>query len=431
MENQESSALMFNLKETVWFRKGDEIGDLVNLSLEPAVNVQDMGEYVAIRGFLLMSGEYKKGEESFETEGEDDLTLSGKKFAAVVESREEGLSEFSFEFPVDITIPKNRITGLDALDVVVEMFDYQIPEPNQLTITTDILLHGVTEGSRQEAEPEEELSLAFESGNEEKSAEEELEESLISQESIQQKEEKDPSNVPVIFPLDFSGETRDEETFTVEAEGKKEEVRPEEFMPPVERQEDKAKNGRLEEESFSEILEAKKGKAVKREMFPALSDTEKDNPFTEPEKDLKPAGVSEDRPSALAADLRAGLDAPSPSKVQENQTDITDTEEAMQEWPAENRREEKRKTIHYQPKAVNKKDERPISLADYFAKKDESQPAQMKVYIVQEDDNLFSIAERYEILVSQLIKANHLEPDQEVRQGQVLYIPEKKQVSAE
>ena len=51
-EHNQPSAIKFSLEETVWFRKGEEIEELVSLSLEPDVTIHDLDQFISVRGSL-------------------------------------------------------------------------------------------------------------------------------------------------------------------------------------------------------------------------------------------------------------------------------------------------------------------------------------------------------------------------------------------
>lgn len=65
-----------------------------------------------------------------------------------------------------------------------------------------------------------------------------------------------------------------------------------------------------------------------------------------------------------------------------------------------------------------------MSLTEFFARKeDEEQLTKVKVCIVQPNDTIDLISERYDVTPQTLMRANQLELNQEVHEGQVLYIP--------
>ncbi|MFZ7945582.1 hypothetical protein [Neobacillus sp. 19] len=66
-ENQ--SCLRFSLEESLWFRKGQEVEELISISLDPDITIQENDQYVTIRGSLELTGEYKSYEANVVSEG--------------------------------------------------------------------------------------------------------------------------------------------------------------------------------------------------------------------------------------------------------------------------------------------------------------------------------------------------------------------------
>ncbi len=66
--------------------------------------------------------------------------------------REEGSCEFSHRFPVDITIPNNRIQSIYDIDVIVESFDYSFPERSCLKLSAELTISGLYDSAQQKTE---------------------------------------------------------------------------------------------------------------------------------------------------------------------------------------------------------------------------------------------------------------------------------------
>ena len=65
-----------------------------------------------------------------------------------------------------------------------------------------------------------------------------------------------------------------------------------------------------------------------------------------------------------------------------------------------------------------------MTLTEFFARKDDgNEQAKLKVCIVQKGDTVESVADRYAVTVQNLLRVNQLEINQDVYEGQVLYIP--------
>ncbi|MBF8419439.1 LysM peptidoglycan-binding domain-containing protein [Heyndrickxia coagulans] len=147
---QNQSSIRFSLEELIWFKKGQEVEELLSISLDPHITIQELEQYVVIKGNLYLSGEYIGcGEE----EGEDVLF---RKYVQSVQYREEdGIFEFYQSFPVDVTIPKTRIEDIEELDVNIEGFDYQFHGTDCLKINADIAIEGILQdGDEEEDEAE-------------------------------------------------------------------------------------------------------------------------------------------------------------------------------------------------------------------------------------------------------------------------------------
>ncbi|PLS01320.1 stage VI sporulation protein D [Neobacillus cucumis] len=158
MSQENQSCLRFSLEESLWFRKGQEVEELISISLDPDITIQENDQYVTIRGSLELTGEYK----SYETSDvSDEETATSLKFVErVAELEEEGCCEFSHRFPVDITIPNNRIQSIYDIDVLVESFDYSIPERSCLKLSAELTisgLYGNDQGQQHQEEQEYEV----------------------------------------------------------------------------------------------------------------------------------------------------------------------------------------------------------------------------------------------------------------------------------
>jgi stage VI sporulation protein D len=347
-ENQ--SSLRFSLEESLWFRKGQEVEELVSISLDPDITIQENDQYVTIRGSLELTGEYKSFNESGQDEEEN---LTAQKYVQSVEERDEGICDFSHRFPVDITIPNNRIQSIYDIDVMVDSFDYTLPERSCLKLSAELTISGLY--SSQQNEPNEEtqnFEVLNRSIEEQQVESDEVEaeeyEDLFVAEARKLPEEENINNEYGSYP-NFSYQASNEETNYQEEnyyesnyyEGRNEGVH--QF------------DGTSQEEEFYE-------EAAVEEHHSYESSSSSSHA---PKKSIK-------------------------SKIVEKLT--------------------KKKSM---------------SLTEFFARKDEGgdEQTKLKVCIVQKGDTLDRLAERYDVTLQNLIRVNQLELNQDVSEGQVLYIP--------
>ncbi|AUI37648.1 MULTISPECIES: stage VI sporulation protein D [Geobacillus] len=339
----EQSYLRFSLEESVWFKRGQEVAEFLSISLDPVISVDEYDQYITIRGALELSGEFRQaGEEQAEAD-DDVFELAGYRFIQHISVREDGISELSHRFPIDITIPKNRIRSLEDVYVTVESFDYDLDENGRLLITADISISGISEAPLDDDLPDDEeddepLFAPFESIARKEAA---GEEAFASVDDLTDEADEQPA-----FAADET---------TVSA------------MEPA---------------------------AMRHEETEAEEEEEAKEPFLPLETETKAV-------SAQTEEDIASLLPPTEAKVS-----IGAAKKAVEE-------EEETKT----------KSENALYLTKLFAKSEEEEFTKLKICIVQQGDSLDKIAERYDVTVSQLLRANDLESPDDVHEGQLLYIP--------
>jgi stage VI sporulation protein D len=336
------SFLRFSLEESVWFQRGQEVEELVSISLDPNITIQETDQYVTIRGTLDLTGEYKcQGE----VEAENSQEPSVQKWVHSVDEREEGLYEFSHHFPVDITIPTYRIRDLSEIDVIIETFDYLLPERSCLKLTADLNVTGLYEEQAEEVEEEEDVfELSYRS-------QEDVEPSLDTDENDDDDDDEDYEP--------FEVEARKEDTF---------------FAEPT-LAESSSHQPSIPEISFSAY----------RSEQPAVQAEESE----ETEEEVQP----------IAEDENLSVEDETPANSPKTMTSVVD---------------------YVKNKLTNKKS---MSISEFLSRKEGEEHAKLKVCIVQNGESIGTLADRYDISVQQLLKVNHLEPNQDVYEGQVLYVP--------
>ncbi|WP_053369064.1 stage VI sporulation protein D [Bacillus sp. FJAT-27245] len=367
MSQEKQSSLRFSLEESLWFRKGQEVDELVSISLSPDITIQENDQYVNIRGALDLSGEYVCQSGGLE---EDSEGAPGLRYVQSVGQREEGLCEFAHRFPVDITIPVNRIASIYDIDVIVDSFDYYFTERSCMKLTADLIISGIYDGQSSVVEEDagdepEEIALTdrvFESVQDEDEAEyeEEYEEEYAGY----------PGEVP-------------EEELIFEAEARR--------IP----EDDSADNPA----AFSTF------------PFPSYW-----NQFH---------GVLPFNPARSEDHLDMNA-VPGGHHQQPDQQEVQEyAGEEHMEAEAEHAAEEVESSSAVQEPVKKKKGKKKsMSLTEFFARKDEGEEqAKLKVCIVQKGDTLDRISDRYAVSIQNLLRYNRLDLNQDVYEGQVLYIP--------
>ncbi|MED4588259.1 stage VI sporulation protein D [Priestia flexa] len=424
MSQDNLSGLRFSVEESVWFQKGQEVSQLLSISLEPQVAIQEYDQYVSIRGALLLTGEY----ETLEEEAHSLREYTNEKHVESVLVREDGTAELSHAFPVDITIPKNRIQNMEDVYVSIDLFDYELPESDCLQLMADLSITGLY-GEQQSHVREEEKGWA-EIEEPEAEYEEELEASYRNT-AVEEVEEEKELEVPY-RNTSIEEEAKHEEeleasyrnTAVEEVEEKELEVpyrntSVEEEAKHEEELEASYRNASVEEEV--DVKEVEKEAEVqnyfssvfrKEEPKETLVKYEEDvyEPF---EVEVKKEEAEEEREDNVIELFQAREDA---SSWGEEETEIAHYEEKEQEENeivVEFRKEEE---------SASNRAENALYLTKLFSREEEKQ-ATWRLCIVQSGDSLDTIAERYDTNVQSLLRVNDLEDEQELEEGSILNIP--------
>lgn len=337
----DQSYLRFSLEESIWFKKGQEVSELISIALDPVISVDEYEHYITIRGALELSGEYRMTEEE---ESDSELfDFSAHRFVQRVTTREDGISELFHRFPVDITIPKNRIQNLEDVYVTVESFDYDLGENGQLVLTADISISGIGEETRNE-------SIQYE------------------------EEEEEPLFEP--FEVVARKEAYEEETEQFE-----------------------------EREVYDESLEEEKNE----EASPiSAAQTE----LVQKESEVLNRNEDKEQLATIAEEI---------DTVQEKEETKVSIGAMKQ---IENRDENEEESADKKVKEYSKsKNENALYLTKLFEKGQGEDFSRVKICIVQQGDSLDKIAERYDVTVQHLLRANHLDYGTDIHEGQLLYIP--------
>lgn len=182
------SVFTFELDESLRFKKGQEVMEMIHISLEPEISIQELQDHISIRGVMELKGAYYVATDIDEQEVIDTQEILHDRYLNT-EEQEEGVHTFVYEFPVEIAIPSERIQQLDEITVEIESFDYELPEQSQIRLNATVAIHGIDNSpqtERQEVVDEDE-NLEIES--------EQLEEDTFRLELVEPEKPKIPNQI--------------------------------------------------------------------------------------------------------------------------------------------------------------------------------------------------------------------------------------------
>ncbi|MGG4264337.1 stage VI sporulation protein D [Peribacillus simplex] len=478
MSQENESYLRFSLEESVWFQKGQEVAELFSISLDPNVTIQESDQYVFIRGSLDLCGEYKDSQNGEEEEFSQTFL---PKAVQKVERHPDGHTEFRHRFPVDITIPNNRIFSVEEIDVSIQSFDYAMPEHNCLKLQADLLITGIYNDSyveerdmeqevgeteeQEETDGENESYIPYAAAvppipdfqpvfRDEQEEEEELytpfsAEAKRTSEANEEEEEEpiylsDQHSVPVFeipvspYPEEEEWETevnRQEEAEAVE-EAVEEEVnffiddQPDSAEVPVSFMEEEKEEENVSRQESMEKVETHRKTLIEEEAVEEPNHVI--NPISVPVEN-SPVSNSENKDVIRQEEAEVVAEPilnEHPNNEHEEESNLSSLSDLFKkkERPAPPAKEVKnfkgrKQAVERDDKETAEHDEKQLSIMDLFGRKQEEELVRMKVCIVQQGETLDDLAQRYDVTVQSILFSNELESNQNIHEGQVIYIP--------
>nr|WP_144532566.1 LysM peptidoglycan-binding domain-containing protein [Bacillus pumilus] len=424
----QNNRLQFSVEESIYFKSGQEVSELLSISLDPDILVQEVNDYVSIRGSLELTGEYNINQE--ELLGELSSYASYRE-ADEVKVREDGTAELLHQFPVDITIPKNKISHLNDVFVFIDAFDYQLTENRLLTIQADLAIEGLLDEETPQATVEEPYEFVHRSEEEYDGMTYDYQ--LQPEEDEEQKElqddEREINEDQVVLQHDSCAEEEEQE------EAQEEEIEIElvsrEETEDLEESEELKETERQEEVAlgYRSLHEAQVQEPPFFEPPKLLEEEKREDTFFEVEvrKDSEAAEEQEEMVQPYPVFESPAYHVEEEQEVQDDtyQLGRLYEREAPKVYESAQEEEEFEEDVRETSGSENS-----LYLTKLFAKQEEEDFSRMKICIVQQEDTVDRICERYQLNVQQLLRTNSLSVDAELEEGQILYIPEYQKSNA-
>ncbi|MCM3035470.1 LysM peptidoglycan-binding domain-containing protein [Bacillus pumilus] len=419
----QNNRLQFSVEESIYFKSGQEVSELLSISLDPDILVQEVNDYVSIRGSLELTGEYNINQE--ELLGELSSYASYRE-ADEVKVKEDGTAELLHQFPVDITIPKNKISHLNDVFVFIDAFDYQLTENRLLTIQADLAIEGLLDEETPQATVEEPYEFVHRSEEEygDVTYDYQLQPEDEEQEEEQQDDEREIDEEQTVFQHDMREEEKQEEEIEIELVSREEET------AELEESEEREETESQEEVAlgYRSLPEAQVQEPPFFEPPKLLDEEEREDTFFEVEVRKDPEIAEEQEETVQSYPV---FEQPAYHVEEEETQDDTYQLGRLYEREAPKVYESAQEEEAFEEDVRETSgSENSLYLTKLFAKQEEEDFSRMKICIVQQEDTVDRICERYQLNVQQLLRTNSLSVDAELEEGQILYIPEYQKSNA-
>ncbi len=447
MVDREYQQLRFDISEKVRLHPQQPgIKTLVELDLYPDVEIEDQETHLRIHGYLRLAGRYVGDEEDVIDTGEE--AAGGDEAAPEVRQEGENMDEIAFVIPVEITLPSDRV-DVDRIAAEVESFDYQVLSPFELQIEAVLAIDGLlSDPKKDEAYQDSVVSFAGSSVLSEKGG------------GMDAEEEESPGEVHLIH-VDYGGEPagKREEPDTQAAEIQS---LPQESSAAGDEGEEWAESRAEEDGAYPFAVESSSSGESPAEWSPdspAFADIDfgkgagAEVPDQEGEKGVRdreeaaereplsrvrfgfqPEEEDFDEAFQLAKKL---LRKPSPDEFGPDRA-AADSSAQEETWGEEagKSEEESAESAEETVSADVRESEQGtgegegLHWARQFLGEKEDTFVKMRMVIVQKGESLESLADRYGVSASSILRLNDLESGQ-LEEGQIVYIPGEERKTAQ
>lgn len=361
--SQQTSGLRFDIYERVHLPE-DTVGisELTGIELTPEISVVEQGEQAVLKGYLALYGTY------------------------VGDTDNQSEEQFTHRIPVEITLPLNRVKNVNDIKVEIETFDVDVITPKVLNVTGVLTLQGIETVSAAE-------SLW-------------REEEVLFSHRVEQQELAAPAPAPSPQNAPHSAAFTEDVPAVVETPAANEKPAEEALSnaPAAAAAEEKeeAKEAKAEESEAFEALEK-----TNAEVFEAQAAEEEEKPEKQEIKIAfsgKPAKEQEEKIGVNKIMAMASSGAPvkeQPAEAEAVENAQSAAVQAAETADGKDRLEWKKRFL--QP-----------SSAESFRK--------VRMVIVQKEDTIESIAERYKKNAREIMLYNRINEDY-LQEGQIVYIP--------
>ncbi|MFD2670500.1 LysM peptidoglycan-binding domain-containing protein [Marinicrinis sediminis] len=410
--------LRFDIYERVQLQQQlDGLEQIEEIELLPKIEVMSQAEQAVLKGHLLLSGAY-----------------------TVSENR--SLQKLQHEIPVEITLPMSRITSLDELKVDIDHFDIDLVNPRSLSVTGVLSLDGIEMLRTSEAdevwkETEREYSRAGDQAEAQTSAlsnadqvSNEEDQAALRGEKLpanqdtpsigQQVEEKPPAKKP-----EKKEEPKQEakKEMPKQAPAKKDDNKPDSVMEKGKEKAPANEQSEVMNEAAEKFNKAMQEANEMNQPNPMLNEEAAEQEQVEPQpekgKKMKIAFGSKKEEAAEVTE-----EVPEKKGLMKGLKSLIHRED--QPFDEQGQEEQDAAADDIQAGNASTEDESSSGAAwkSLFLSQRQEQDEfkRMRLCIVQKQDTIDTIAERYEMNPRELLLYNRLEQDH-IEEGQILYIP--------
>lgn len=404
------------------------IEEIQEMELVPQIESREFGDQIEIIGCLYLFGDYKGNQEAGRLDPAGELPESYEESVQFEPlSADRGpfsplarQDRFEYRIPVRISLPRGKVKNVEDVYAYINSFDYELRSPYQIEVVASLMINGLVE-KEEVPEQKNRTEDQFEFVHMAKPSEDEpFSERLkvLEQQVMNQQEEQDePGSRKSMEPTGMQEGPEDrEQPITVENEDEPENRQFEESTQSQNepRVEEEVQEAAQEEEAEPE-REAEKAEELENVIvLPRSPELVEERPSNATDKIIE----DEEEPKE---EVKVAISNKGSREVQEPISSLSSflSNRMIKDEQSSNQRADPNQETDQREVKSNEA----LYLTNFMESSSE-RFTKLKICILQKNETLEEVAERYQLSVDYILRANRAVRNQ-VAAGQLLYIPVK------
>ncbi|MBP1930395.1 LysM peptidoglycan-binding domain-containing protein [Ammoniphilus resinae] len=455
MNKNSLGTYQFDIKETIKLSQQQiPIEEIEEMEIVPNVEIEQRGEEIEITGSLYVYGSYRGNNENKILSETNDLPHSYEESVQFTPlSADRGPfspltkeDKLEHRIPVKITLPSGKVRDVSDVYAYINSFDYDLMSQHQIEIIASLIIGGFVEKEdemKKKTILEEQLEFVHIAGGTGESKQEPtLEERLaaiedqvpkIAEPTPAEEERIQLSSEKIEQVQAMEAMENERPIAPIEKEVKVEaapEVRDEPKVSAIEVRNELEANAESEVSEEPEIADTpeikaeekaeEKGERQEEEENDLESRTPLDNVIALPNLGQAPEENVEVI-SEMEEDIRVAITG---KGTKQDREEITSLSSIFSRRPVREEVEQTPNLERSEDAAEDEEEKEEHLYLTNFMESNQEQFTKLKLCIVQKDETIEEIAERYRIQAESILRANQAVRTQ-ISQGQILYIPVK------
>src|SRR5699024_3463517 len=145
------------LDESLYFEHGQEISEMVSISLDPDITLERQETYAQISGVIVLNGTYEKVSDQSASQPYVTQDQQDKYIEKMIDNHNCITADLYQRIQIKRSIKKERINRIEDVRLKIAVIDYELPDHHSIKVSTTVHITGLMEEVEVEKIEEEDI----------------------------------------------------------------------------------------------------------------------------------------------------------------------------------------------------------------------------------------------------------------------------------